>query len=318
MVAAYFPVGIQGFGRQEVRTRAGNSKLLAQTTVKNFNAITGRFDIAAPSASPSIKVWLEVADDVSYEILDIISFAEGRMIRWTVRYLVVEKYVRVMSFRGPRRTAGRQRGYHHWLDLQPVLELAARSYTPELKIRTGIDVALEGSLMNPRYLELDFVACMTALEHLAKVYGERNSKAVSPGREFFESEIEPILLKQLAALETDDLPADAASALKKATGKIKELVRPTLQDSLIHMLKGYGVPMAGLENVFPELIKLRNDIVHRGVARERQERVIRQEIERVRELLTRIFLRLLDYSGLYDSYLTGKQETVALTPIEAT
>jgi hypothetical protein len=170
--------------------------------------------------------------------------------------------------------------------------------------------------MNPRYLELDFVSCMTALEHLAKVYGEKNSRAVSPGREFFEAEVEPVLREQLAALQTETLAPDALAALKKATNKIRELANPTLQDSLTHMLKGYGVPMAGFEDVLPGLIKLRNEIVHRGVAREGDVRKLQHEVDRVRELLTRIFLRLLDYQGRYDSYLTGKEESVQFPPGE--
>lgn len=306
--AAYYAIGLRGFGTHEVDTRAGRLGLLAKHTVENYNEISGRFDIQAfQSAASSIRQWVEVADEVALDILDLVSFAEGRLIRWSVRHLIIDTSVVAMEFRGPSRTGPPRRGFYHWLDIQPVLELAAQNYTPELKSSTGIDVALEWSLMNPRYLELDFVACVTALEHLSDIYEKKHKKAAPPGRAYFDSTIEPALtvaLQQLLAAASD---REAVGAIQKALGKIRDLTRATLQDSIERMLSGYGVPFVGLDGVLPELIKLRNSIVHEGVARKRFQPKLQQHVNAIRELLTRIFLTLLRYSGRYYSYLHGEQ-----------
>lgn len=70
--------------------------------------------------------------------------------------------------------------------------------------------------------------------------------------------------------------------------------RTTLQDSITAMLQGYDVPLRWLEGAFPRLIKLRNDIVHRGMARKSFQPQIQHHVDVVRELLTRIFLSFSD------------------------
>jgi hypothetical protein len=309
VVASYYPIGLRGFGVQKISTRAGALALLANATVKNFDQITGRFDITAAASTASIIEWLSVADDVAYDLLDILSFAEGRFIQWSVRRLSRDGHVIVTEFHGPGRTGRPRHGFYHWLDLQPVLELSLK-YTPELKARTGIDVALEWSLMNPRYLELDFVACMTALEHLTDVFEEGGGKVDPPGRAFFKSTIAPALKSILETTRTSAAAPEDLDAIEKALGKINDLNRLTLQDSISLMLQAYSVPTSGLEGCVSDLIKLRNDIVHRGVARKASQPKLQHQVNVVRELLTRTFLKLLGYKGKYHSYLSGRQEFI--------
>jgi hypothetical protein len=309
ITATYYGIGLRGFGVQKIDTRAGSLRLLASAKVDNFDQITGRFDITASQAQVSIDEWLGRADDVSYDLLDILSLADGRLIRWSVRSLSRDGRTIATEFRGPSSTGRPRRGFHHWLDLQPVLELSLK-YTSDLKEQTGIDVAIEWSLMNPRYLELDFVACMTALEHLTDVFENSTPKLDPPGRAYFKSTIVPALAKALEGARLTATSPDAVVALDKASGKLNDLNRMTLQDSITAMLQAYAVPLSGLERVLPDLIMLRNDIVHRGVARRQFQPQLQKQVNVVREILTRVFLKLLGFTGKYHSYLSGRQEFV--------
>jgi hypothetical protein len=312
--AAYYAIGLRGFGVQKIKTRAGPLALLASAKVSNFDEITGRFYITAEEPQISMSEWREAADDVADDLLDVVSFADGRLIRWSVRRLIRDGHVIAQEFRGPGRTGAPRRGFHHWLHLQPVLDLSL-NYTQELKQRTGIGVALEWSLMNPSYLELDFVACMTALEHLKDVFEDRRGKLSAPGRAFFKATIAPALVATLGDVRKAAALPEELTAVDKAEGKLNDLNRATLQDAIEQMLSAYDVPLRGFENVLPTLIKLRNDIVHRGIARKQYQPQLQQQVDIVREMLTRIFLKLLDYHGTYDSYLDGTERSVSFPDV---
>jgi hypothetical protein len=308
--AVYHAIGLRGIGVQKVQTRAGSLALRANEDVSNFDEITGRFEITATESQVSIAAWRDAADGVAHDLLDIISLADGRRIRWSVRQVIRDGYIVAQEFRGPSRTGAPRRGFHHWHHLQPVLELSL-NYTPELKHRTGMNVAIEWSLMNPSYLELDFVACMTALEHLKDVFESRNDQVPAPGRQYFKRKITPALVAVLGDLRKAAAAQEEIAAVDKAEGKLNELNRSTLQDSIEQMLAAYDVPLLALENVLPTLIRLRNDIVHRGIARREYQPHLQRHVDIVRELLTRVFLKLLDYHGTYDSYLDGTERTVS-------
>ena len=151
---------------------------------------------------------------------------------------------------------------------------------------------------------------MTALEHLTEVFEDQNGKGEVPGRAFFKKTVAPALLDTLNTVRPQASTADESAAVDKAAGKVNDLNRMTLQDSIELMLRAYGVPLTGLAGTLPNLIKLRNDIVHNGIARKQFQPELQHHINVVRELLTRIFLKLLNFSGNYHSYLSGKEEWV--------
>jgi hypothetical protein len=82
----------------------------------------------------------------------------------------------------------------------------------------------------------------------------------------------------------------------------------SLQTNLRTLLTRCAVPVLGIEKEIPSLIKLRNEIVHRG---HKAESGLPQPLSYytavLRELLTRIFLSLLQYKGEYQSYLNGPE-----------
>jgi len=71
------------------------------------------------------------------------------------------------------------------------------------------------------------------------------------------------------------------------------------------MLTTYKVPVIGLEKKIKKAIDARNRTVHEGLYRSDVRGEIYDHVMVLRELLKRIFLTLLQYSGTYQSSLDG-------------
>ena len=78
------------------------------------------------------------------------------------------------------------------------------------------------------------------------------------------------------------------------------------------MLSAYGVPIAGLEDRIKAFIKARQDIIHTG-EHDVEFKDFYIHVAVIREVLKRIILALLSYTGNYESFLNG-QETVRFPP----
>jgi hypothetical protein len=200
--------------------------------------------------------------------------------------------------------------------LQPAIETALNNYTPELRQDTGLDVAIAWSLMNSRYSEADFLAAMTALEHLIYVYSARNPQGRIVGKGDFRNKIQPVIedalrtaLASLGIRSGDSRVAEMVENL----GKINER---SLRDHLEAFLAYHGVPVDKPKEVIKILVKLRNDIVHRGQASPENQPHLEKLLAVLRELLARVFLTLLRYRGPYFSYLAGCE--IKQFPIEST
>jgi hypothetical protein len=82
----YSTVGMQGFSVQVSHSRVGEVRLAAPTDLLNTDDLAGFVAIIA--AGPrSLQSWLATTDVLIERILDMVSFAEGRFIRWSIRYI---------------------------------------------------------------------------------------------------------------------------------------------------------------------------------------------------------------------------------------
>ena len=85
--------------------------------------------------------------------------------------------------------------------------------------------------------------------------------------------------------------------------KIGNLNMQSFQSSLQSMLAEYLVPLNGLNEYLPDLIKVRNKIVHSGIHKPSNGQMsLDTYLSAAEELLRRIFLSLLDYDGNYNTY----------------
>ena len=192
-----------------------------------------------------------------------------------------------------------------YINLPPIVSLVVERYTEELCENSGIDVAIEWFLIHPRYTEAEFLTGMTALEHLIHVFVKRNPQGGILPRSTFKKVVRPRLraaLDEVFQSLSQNVVPNAREAQEVMTQKLGELNRRILQTNLQALLTHYAVPVLEIEEEIRSLIELRNQIVHRG---HKAESNLLQPLSYyaavLRELLTRVFLSVLQYKGEYQS-----------------
>jgi hypothetical protein len=133
----------------------------------------------------------ELIDDHVSRLLDVLSLANGQLLQWSRRRCFSGSRGVAVHFRTTTSTSDPPFPLFPPHHLQPAIETALNNYTPELRQDTGLDVAIAWSLMNSRYSEADFLAAMTALEHLIHVYSDKNPLGGILEKGAFKSTIRP-------------------------------------------------------------------------------------------------------------------------------
>lgn len=299
----YGTVGMEGFSVQRVESSIGRISLAGPSDVANYDTLVGMIEVLAPARPLGLSRWLVRADSMVDRVLDMVSLAEGRIIRWSVRHVVRGKVILSSEFHGPQRTGRPHDGAGHFLNLQPFLDLAVRRYTPALRDSTGFHVALQWFLSNPRYREQELLAAIVALEHLVATYASRHRTPKIVAQRTFA------LLKHELHSTFDEF-SNAKSRrhnialqrkLPRIRGKLGTLNEAPFRDKLMRLLNTYRVALVGIEASIPAAIAARNLVVHRGVYSDEpdaSERLL-EHVMVLRELLKRIFLKLLEYRGSY-------------------
>jgi hypothetical protein len=262
---------------------------------------------AAPRGSHSLKKWITSCDRLADRVLEVISFAEGRLIKWSVRSLYKQGNLIAHEFFGPQRTTDPHSPVFYFLNLQPVLDLAVSRYTQFIRRNLGFGVALEWCLQRPSYSEVQLLTAMTAIEHLISVFKRKHGAAKNMAAKRFSSVIKPAR-KRLGVIKTST--PEARVRINLVRTKLSQANEAPLQVNLEKMLRFYKVPVAGLETRLAAAIKARNRVVHSGLHSSKPRREIHSHVAVLRELFTRIFLSVLRYNGRYQTWLDDPdQET---------
>lgn len=304
--ATYLTVGMRALGCPSVDTSLGSVTLVAPTKIDDPEHINSRVHIQASEDERPLAEWLSGCDRLVEQILDMISFAEGGFIRWSVRKIESEEGILAIDCDGAKGMGPAWDGAFHYLNLQPVLDLAVTRYTEKLCQTTGLAIALEWFVHHPRYAELQLISAMTALEHLVGVFVQNHGAPKIVPQELFDS-----LLKTTNTLwkAMEKSPKADQAAIERLKRKLTNANEGSFRDKLEGMLKAYNVPLFGLElDRISNAVAARNRVVHRGLYRSKKEQISLQEhVAVIRELLKRIFLTLLQYQGQYYSLLNGPE-----------
>jgi hypothetical protein len=299
----YFAVGMTGHGSPSILTEAGELSIRAPSQVEEPNHITGEVILDSGNVGRATETWLTKCDELAEQVLDMISFAEGHFIRWSIRRLESDKELLVLDCNGAKPTGPAHDAVFSHLALQPFLDLAVTRYTKELRDRTGMQVALEWFLHLPRYVELQLLSAASALEHLVAIFYKKH-----PEPKLVDSVKFKELRKEIDKIWSaifDKPPTTSCADQNRLKQSIGSANRGSLTDKLLNMLTAYKVPIEGLEEKIKKAIKARNRTVHEGLYRSEVRGEIYEHVMVLRELLKRIFLTLLQYSGTYQSSLDG-------------
>jgi len=316
VVLTYFTVGMRAFRPPSIDTPHGKLTLVAPTEIEDPDHVNGRVHVEAKKLERPLDEWIGDCDGLLTRVLDMVSFAEGGLIRWSVRQIESEEAVVSIDCEGPKGSGPAWDGAFHYLNLGPVLDLAVNRYTEELCEQTGIAVALEWFVHHPRYSELQLVSAMTALEHIVSVFEEKNGSPKIIDPELFAKAVDPVR-QTLKRVLTDEMHVDRAAA-QRIDAKLTQVNNGNFRDKLEILLGAYWVPLRGLDlKQINDAVAARNRVVHRGLYRSGdQEPNLQQHVAVLRELLKRIFLALLRYEGQYFSLLNGPQWLAFPPPTE--
>ncbi|MGA8806791.1 MAG: hypothetical protein WB973_02860 [Thermoanaerobaculia bacterium] len=302
----YHTIGMQGFGVQHATTSLGNIRMAGPAEIQDYDHLAGRIQITAHDHETStIDEWTNEADERIAQILLIISLAEGKLVEWSIRQSATSdgKLFRT-DFYGAKHTGTPRDGVGHFLNLQPILDLAIARYTEDLRRTTGIELAIRLLLAQPVHAELQLITAMTALEHLTSIYNKQAPIPPPVAQDAFATVIRPALE---AAFDTAiaKTPHDAEGAII-VRNKIAGINNTVLKQRLDTMLRDYNVPIAGLEKHIDRAVRARNDIVHQGTTKAAFPEFYLY-VAVLREVLKRIILTLLEYKGQYISFLNGQE-----------
>lgn len=317
---SYSP-GLMCFGRVAINHELGEISAVGITKDEDVGRICGIVRVKKKwSERENIESWVDDVGKKVDRILDILSLASGRFLRCTSRKTYRNgRLIRIETLvHSPAAKA--YRPIFQPLDLRPVLELATNNYTDELIDRTGMDVALEWHLMPQSYDESRLLCQMTALEHMVTIFLKHTSSTggLLP-RCFFRKRVRPAIERTLEQVRKKEVRkkisegnkdnSELEDSMRRLTFKIGNLNERPLRSNIEAMLKNYGVPHSDLFAMIPKVVKARNEIVHRGVARsENLKDSLRDCVSAAEELLTRIFLTLLKYDGVYTTYFRAVED----------
>jgi hypothetical protein len=319
----YWTVGMKGFGVQHTTSPLGTVRLAGQTDIKDYDHIAGFVQIQAhheehrPFAS-----WSNECDDQISHLLLILSLAEGKLLEWSIRETSKNEHVITRTFYGPKHAGMPHDGIFHWLNLQPVLDLAVTNYTQELRDTTGIELAIRLLLAQPPHVELQLISAMTGLEHLISVYTKEHPISSPLDKKTFNEEIRPALEAAYDTITATREPSNEAERthfaqrVRRVRDRIGNLNHTSFNDRLFRMLEDYRVPLVEINDRITKAVKARNDIIHTGHHDTPYEELT-LHVAVLRELLKRIILTLLEYRGRYISFLHG-QEFLEFPPTNIT
>jgi hypothetical protein len=298
----------------------GKIKATGKPEINDFDMITGAIIIKAERSSP-IMEWIWRANQQVDLILDIFSLAGGRYLDWARRSIFMgDQWVQTL-FKSPVRRGKPVMPVFHYLNMQPILDIAIKNYNKQIKQETGFGIALEQFLISSLYIESQFTTNFMALEHFVNSYvrqsGEQTILHNNEFNDFVMPEIKKALKESKENIKKNREALEVkGNSLKKAfqamEGKIKELNRYTFVRNMWKFINEIKVPLDGLlKEEIEKVVQTRHTLIHSGSSTSRpiKEDENQRGLLLLRELLTRIFLTLLKYEGNYNSFLHGHQYT---------
>lgn len=318
----YWVQGLLGFRVSSVVCGSTEVAVAADSKLDDFRLISGSIQLSLADENPAQAVMgLPDADRLVRRALDLLSLAEGRFLRWCMRDEIVgDRKVRSTIVVRDGGSRPKFAVFSH-LNLQPVLDLLTDRFSDELIEKSGVDIAIEWMLMNPSYLEAEFLTLSTALEHLLDRFATAHpgNRSLLPSADFRNSirpEIERSLRDAVIRLR---LGAEEESTLASISARLGGLNSASLPDQLNALLRHHSVPVADIASRIPDLLRLRNRIVHAGQASpDREPTYLLRSVVTLRELLVRILLSIIGFRGHYNSYPGQKWTEFPPIPPKAT
>jgi hypothetical protein len=211
----------------------GEFKAGGSANIEDYDRISGAVTVESKKLG-RLGEWRKRVDERIEMILDVFSLAGGRYIEWSRRSLYCgDKWLETM-FRSPAHHGKPNQPIFHYLNMQPILELAVHKYDKNIKETTGVGIALEQFLISSSYVESQFTTCFMALEHLVNTHTILHKQSEIFNDKRFKKYVKPeikaglcralIVIKECQGLSETEIN-DCEKAIEGMKEKIIELNR---------------------------------------------------------------------------------------------
>ncbi|GLK51591.1 HEPN domain-containing protein [Maricaulis virginensis] len=288
--------GFECFPRVYTEIPAGKLVLEGATRSADRDEISGRLAIEASDVVESIDEWSSSAAALLRHVNSTISFARSGYVAMPVSTLYRDG-VCIASFRECGPSSASELAPIHYMNYRPTVEAALNAFDAVEEQRDAFETTIGWLLVSTTHDEVRFLTAMTALESLTWGMLGKHAKQVI-GTSAFE--------KVASSLrETiDNFEAIEPASRKAMKLKIRELNKPSFVSKISELLSQWDVSRELLtDDALASLVQLRNKIVHQGRAPDADE--LWQGVLMIREIMTRLVFRMIDFKGTYDCYLGG-------------
>jgi len=314
----YHTLGMLGFHEIIKEYNDLTLKVEAPNDVQDFDGISGAVWMQGRIVE-ALDSWIEKRDKNTDTLLRLVSFGQGRIVRWTIRKLYVDDKLASILFVGPNSSPeGIEPPFSH-LHMEPLIDLAISRFDKGLDQPRNLSVAMEWLAISSTFPEVKFLNAVSAFESL--LAGNNKEDSMLPSNEFQSVIREPIetllskskdsIIKALkkdnvSNLSTEEADKKADDILDKIQKKLGQLNHPSLLDRINALLKHFDVPLDDLPLSVKKLLQTRNKIVHGGKIPNQKYSITEQAVM-MREVLRRTILAMLNFEGQFCSYLNGAE-----------
>lgn len=233
-------------------------------------------------------------------VLWIMSFASGTLLKDPVRAFEYDD-VAELDVRGLSESPPPIFPPFYYMHLQPIFERAVSSYFDRRSECKDLRIVFEWLLMAANYTDARLLALAISFEHLAnKMLIEEERRVID------QKKFENIRDDLYSILSASTMHLDDQKMVKSAFAKSNQL---SFREKLGKLINKYQIPMQDLpSNVLKKIINIRHTIAHGGSARgaaEAESTDLSELMLLAREVMTRIILSRIGFTGQYCSFVGG-------------
>jgi hypothetical protein len=282
------------FRNAPIETPLGTLAVHGNSESADCDEMSGSVAVQAPSSNPD-AAWRRHADDFLRHMHRGLALAHGGRLQTPRLDYAEGDSLEITFFAGS--AFEREFPVQYQLNHDPFIRSLAERYFNGGPFPEVLWTALGWMQTETTFDEIRFLTAMTALESVIEGQLPERRGTIIPKSEF----------KPLRKLLEGIIAASAklqAGSKEILLAKIAGLNKKTLSEKITSLFDHFDIPRRDFEgNTIVGLIKLRNEIVHRGGIPDGVD--LWRQIILVRELLTRILLKEMGFKGQYCCYIGG-------------
>ncbi len=301
--------GFQNFHRLKATCRLGLIEMAGASSIDDRDTVTGAIEIRPEIKPVDLATWHDEADKLLEHIRRVMSVASAAVLQVPVIEYFVENKCKITVLAQSKHAPNGMRVIH-FLDQQPFLEAAVKSFfEPPIPVK-NLFFAIEWFSMDSSYSEVRLVNAMTALENLVDSNLADSDVLIRPKGEFNKTRrVLRQVIKQCVEKWSDDDLKNVGEAVTALNEKLADLNRRSIFEKIKRLAELWSVPLDGISDEQIKFAKAARDlIVHRGNYYEEgkdQGDNLWEHVTVIREIVVRFFLTAINFKGSYCSYLGG-------------